>query len=126
VRAGRAAVDEAVGRQRAGAPLTDDEVAWLSLVLVHRPVRDHAWETVGGDFGTHVALWSDVLRRCEPELVVAPGTLLAFAAWRAGEGPVAAIALSRALAVDPAYPLAVLMARALMRGVAPSEWPVGA
>jgi hypothetical protein len=126
VRAGRVAVDDAVARQREGVRLSDDEVAWLSLVLVHRPVRDRAWACVGGDFDLHVALWTDVLRRCEPELVVAPATLLAFAAWRAGDGAVASIALSRALSVDPGYPMAILMARALMGGLAPSEWPVGA
>lgn len=126
VRAGRAAVDDAVRRHRGGVPLSDDEVAWLSLVLVHRPVRDRAWASVVDDFATHMALWTDVLRRCEPQLVVAPATLLAFAAWRAGDGAVASVALSRALAVDPGYPMAVLMARALVHGVAPTEWPVGA
>jgi hypothetical protein len=65
MRAGRVAVDDAVRRQRNGVRLSDDEVGWLSLALLHRPVRDRAWALVGEDFDLHVALWSDVLRRCE-------------------------------------------------------------
>jgi len=122
LRAGRDAVDDAVLRQRSGLRLDDDRVAWLSVVLVHLPVRDHAWESVGGDLGTHVSLWTEVLRRSAPELMVAPATLLSFAAWRAGEGALASIALSRALAADPEYEMARLMARALAGGLSPAEW----
>jgi Domain of unknown function (DUF4192) len=123
-RAGRDAVDDAVRRQRVGVRLTDDEVAWLSVVLAEPPVRGYAWESVGGDLGTHVALWTEVLRRGEPDLVLAPATLLAFAAWRAGEGAIASIALSRALAADPTDPMAVLLARALAGGLTPAQWAV--
>ena len=122
LRAGRDAVDDAVLRQRSGLRLDDDRVAWLSVVLVHLPVRDHAWESVGGDLGTHVSLWTEVLRRSPPELTVAPATLLSFAAWRAGEGALASIALSRALAADPEYEMARLMAQALAGGLSPAEW----
>jgi uncharacterized protein DUF4192 len=125
VRAGRAAVDDAVRRQRVGIRLTDDEVAWLSVVLAHPPVRGYAWESVGGDLGTHVALWTEVLRRGEPELALAPATLLAFAAWRAGEGAIASIALSRALDADQTDPMAALVARALSGGLTPAQWAVG-
>jgi hypothetical protein len=120
--AGRDAVDRAVLRQRAGIPLGDDDLAWLGIVLVHLPVRDYAWESVGGDLGTHVSLWTEVLRRSEPKLVVAPATLLSFAAWRAGEGALASIALARALDADPDYPMAQLMCRALAGGLSPAEW----
>jgi hypothetical protein len=120
--AGTAAVDAAVIRQRNGGRLTDDEVAWLTAVLVHPPVRDHAWESVGGDLGVHIGLWTDVLRRGDPALAAAPGSLLAFAAWRAGEGVIATIALDRALAIDPGYDMALLVARALAGGLSPAEW----
>jgi hypothetical protein len=122
LRAGRSAVDRAVRRQRAGMPLDDDELAWLSAMLVYLPVRDHAWESVGGDLGTHVSLWTEVVRRCDPELVAAPATLLAFAAWRAGEGALASIALSRAVDVDPGYQMARLLGRALSGGLSPRDW----
>ncbi|MEU7571610.1 DUF4192 domain-containing protein [Micromonospora sp. NPDC049240] len=123
--AGTAAVRAAFRRQRHGERLTDDEVAWLTVLLTHLVVRDHAWSRTDGR-DTDISLWTDVLRRAEPELTAAPGTLLAFAAWRSGDGALAAVALERVLAADPAYSLAVLLDDALRRGVAPSEldgWP---
>ncbi|MEV1331683.1 DUF4192 domain-containing protein [Micromonospora costi] len=123
--AGVAAVRDALRRQRRGERLGDDEVAWLTLLLTHLPVRDHAWERTDGR-DRDVALWADVLRRAEPELTAAPASLLAFAAWRAGEGALAAVALERALAEHPDYSLALLLDDLLRRGVPPSEldgWP---
>jgi hypothetical protein len=121
-RAGTAAVDAAVAGYRGGARLTDDELAWLTIVLLYLPVRDHAWTAVGGDLGRHVLLWTDVVRRADPDLSAAPATLLAFAAWRAGEGALATIALSRALDADPEYPMARYLKRALSGGLSPMEW----
>ena len=123
--AGVAAVREAYRRQRRGERLDDDEVAWLSLLLTHLPVRDHAWERTDGR-DRDIALWTDVLRRAEPELTAAPAALLAFAAWRAGQGALAAVTLERALARHPDYSLALLLDDLLRRGVPPSEldgWP---
>jgi hypothetical protein len=120
--AGAAAVDAAVSRQRSGGWLTDDEVAWLAAVLSHLPVRDHAWQSIGGDLRVHIALWTDVLRRADPGLAAAPGSLLSFAAWRAGEGAVASIALERALTADPGYGMALVMARALAGALSPTDW----
>ncbi|SCG48259.1 DUF4192 domain-containing protein [Micromonospora halophytica] len=123
--AGVDAVRAALRRHRRGEQLTDDEVAWLSLLLTHLPVRDHAWERTDGR-DEDISLWSDVLRRAEDELIAAPASLLAFAAWRAGQGALAAVALERALAVHPDYSLAHLLDDLLRRGVPPSEldgWP---
>ncbi|NYH44081.1 hypothetical protein HNR22_003808 [Micromonospora jinlongensis] len=123
--AGVTAVREAQRRQRRGERLDDDEVAWLSLLMTHLPVRDHAWERTDGR-DRDIALWTDVLRRVEPELVAAPGALLAFAAWRAGQGALAAVAIERTLSLHPDYSLAVLLDDLLRRGVPPSEldgWP---
>jgi hypothetical protein len=125
VPAGRAAVDAALARHRTGGRLTDDELAWLSLLIGCSAVRDHAWRRVGGNLGLHVALWVDVLRRAQPELGAAPATLLGFAAWRAGEGAVASIALERALRVDPGYRMARLLDHALRHGLSPMEWEAG-
>ncbi|MFI7606805.1 DUF4192 domain-containing protein [Micromonospora sp. NPDC049366] len=124
--AGLAAVRGALRRQRRRERLGDDEVAWLSLLLTHMPVRDHAWERTDGR-DRDIALWTDVLRRAEPELIAAPACLLAFAAWRAGQGALAAVALERALAGHPDYSLALVLDDLLRRGVPPSEldgWPV--
>ncbi|MFY1618451.1 DUF4192 domain-containing protein [Micromonospora sp. WMMD736] len=123
--AGVTAVRDAQRRHRHGERLDDDEVAWLSLLLGHLPVRDHAWERTDGR-DRDIDLWTDVLRRAEPELTAAPGALLAFAAWRAGQGALAAVALERTLSLHPDYSLALLLDDLLRRGVPPSEldgWP---
>ncbi|MEH0936853.1 DUF4192 domain-containing protein [Micromonospora psammae] len=123
--AGVDAVRTALRTHRRGERLTDDEVAWLSLLLTHLPVRDHAWERTDGR-EEDISLWGDVLRRAEEELIAAPASLLAFAAWRAGQGALAAVALERALATHPDYSLAQLLDDLLRRGVPPSEldgWP---
>ncbi|MBF5030286.1 DUF4192 domain-containing protein [Micromonospora sp. ANENR4] len=117
--AGTAAVRAAFRRQRRGERLDDDEVAWLSVLLVHVAVRDHAWSRTDGR-DEDISLWTDVLRRAEPDLIAAPGCLLAFAAWRSGHGALAAVALERVLSAHPGYSLAVLLDEALRRGVAPS------
>ncbi|MFD2766338.1 DUF4192 domain-containing protein [Micromonospora eburnea] len=123
--AGVAALRGAFRRQRRGERLGDDEVAWLTVLLTHLPVRDHAWERTDGR-DTDISLWTDVLRRAEPELIAAPGSLLAFAAWRAGYGALAAVALERVLTAHPDYSLALLLDDVLRRGLPPSEldgWP---
>ncbi|MFD6714423.1 hypothetical protein AMK25_26430 [Micromonospora sp. TSRI0369] len=123
--AGTAAVRAAFRRQRRGERLDDDEVAWLTVLLTHIPVRDHAWSRTDGR-DADISLWTDVTRRAEPDLIAAPGCLLAFSAWRSGHGALAAVALERVLSAHPGYSLAVLLDEALRRGVAPSQldgWP---
>jgi hypothetical protein len=117
---GRAALAAAAERVGTGAALTDDEVAWLSVLLVDPAVRDLAWLGVTDSAEDHRALWMDVLRRCEPDLSVAPATLFGFAAWRDGDGGMARLALERALAVDPDCELARELLAALARGMPPS------
>ncbi|HEY9482908.1 MAG TPA: DUF4192 domain-containing protein, partial [Micromonosporaceae bacterium] len=90
--AGVRAVDEANARIGAIAPLDDDALAWLALLLVSVPVRDYAWERVDRNVEGSLDLWTDIVRRAEPDLVAAPATLLAFAAWRNGGGAIASIA----------------------------------
>jgi len=121
--AGRSAVDHAVKLHRAGQTLDDTDAAWLSVLLVHLPVRDYAWERIADDFGPHLTLWSDLTRRAEARLRAGPATLLAFTAWRAGEGATSTIALELALEADPRYPMAALLARAITAGVDPALWP---
>lgn len=124
-RVGEPAVRQALDRYRDGGRLTDDEVGWLTVLLVHVPVRDYAWERIGReDF--QLALWTDVVRRAEPDLVPAPACLLAFAAWRVGQGALASLALERALQAAPTYSMALLLDDVLRRGVSPlavDGWP---
>ncbi|HEX6498543.1 MAG TPA: DUF4192 domain-containing protein [Micromonosporaceae bacterium] len=118
--AGEDAVATGLDRYRDGGRLDDDEAAWLTVLLTHRPVRDHAWSLIGSATAvTHRALWLDVVRRAQPHLVAAPATLLAFAAWQGGDGALASVALERALGVDPDYRLARLLDEALRHGLPP-------
>ncbi|MEV0392812.1 DUF4192 domain-containing protein [Polymorphospora rubra] len=122
---GEAAVQDAMTRHRDQGRLTDDELAWLTVLLPHLPVRDHAWERIGDD-DWQVILWSDVVRRVDPELAAAPASLLAFAAWRAGNGALASVAIDRALRAEPDYSMALLIDEALQLGTPPSmlaDWP---
>jgi hypothetical protein len=124
-RAGRAAVRDAERRYRSGGRLSDDEVAWLGVVLADLAVRDYAWERVGLD-PWQLTLWTDVLRRVEPVYVPAPASLLCFAAWRAGIGALAWAAVERALAQDAAYGMAQTMREILTYAVSPAMvdgWP---
>jgi hypothetical protein len=118
-RAGRAFVREAERRYRVGRLLTDDEVAWLGVLLVDTSVRDYAWERVGVE-DWRLRLWTDVLRRVEPAYVPAVAALLGFTAWRQGLGPHAQAAVDRALAVDEGYGMALLLAEILDYGLPPS------
>jgi hypothetical protein len=121
--AGAAAVEGAIERQGTGGRLDDDEVAWLSALLVSITVRDFAWEKITGppsEISIHYALWMDVMRRVQHDLFPAPGCLFAFAAWRCGEGTLAMLALERVLDEDSTYSMAVLLHRALAHGLPPS------
>lgn len=116
---GTAAVTEAIRRYGDGGSFSDDEMAWLTLLLTSTQVRDHAWEAITTE-EPHLRLWSDATRRVEPALVPAPASLLAFAAWRRGDGTLAQIALGRALQADPSYSMALLLQDGLVRGLPPS------
>jgi hypothetical protein len=133
VDAGRAAIGAALARHATastderpgpapGGRLDDDEVAWLAALLDSGSVQDIAWQSITADDADHEAhrsLWMDVVRRTEPDLLPAPGTLFAFAAWQCGDCALAGIALERVLAEDPEQDLARLIYAALARGMAP-------
>lgn len=124
LRLGEHAIAAAFDRRRRGGRLTDDEAALLTVLLTHRLIRDHAWRRTDGE-DRHVQLWAELTRRAEPDLAAAPATLLAFAAWRSGDGALANIAVDRALDADPGYRLARVLAAALAAGIPPSTlaWP---
>jgi Domain of unknown function (DUF4192) len=121
--AGRRSVRLAVTRYRRGGQLTDnhDELAWLGVVLTDMRVRDDAWARMDPEFNAdHQRLWVDLVRHLPSEYVPAPAALLAFTAWQAGEGALASLAIERALAADPDYSMAQLIADALHAGLPPS------
>ncbi|MFY1703027.1 DUF4192 domain-containing protein [Micromonospora sp. WMMA1923] len=117
--AGAQALREAL-RDRARR-LTDDEVAWLSVLLTRTSVRDLAVQLTE-PHDRHVTLWVEVTRRADEALVPAPATVLAIAAWRCGDGALAGLAAERALQVNPDYQLAGLVLEALRVGLPPSTF----
>jgi len=123
--AGATALQAALQRYADGGTLDDDALAWLAVLLESLPVRDLAWRAITTE-QPHLALWTDVTRRADPARVAPPACLLAFTAWRAGDGVTAGLALERAHQADPTYSLANLLADLLRRGVPPSAvdgWP---
>lgn len=120
--AGRRAVRQAVARYRQGGDLTsDDDIAWLGVVLGDLRVRDDAWARMEpGYHDAHRRLWAELVRRLPADLAAAPAALLAFTAWQAGDGALASIAIERALSADPEYSMALLIADALHAGLPPS------
>jgi hypothetical protein len=117
-RAGRAAVQEAERFGRAGRALTDDQVAWLGLLIGDLAVQDYALDRTD-DQHWRIRLWTDVVRRVDPAHAVAPACLLGFTAWRAGNGSLARVAVDRALTGQPGHRLAGLLDHLLCSGIGP-------
>ncbi len=121
-----------------GPPLELAELARLLLALDDLLVRDAAmgWAPVGpGRRGRRATpsgeaspealggepLWRALLEVAPDECAAAPAALLAWSAYLRGDGLTANLALDRALAADPGYRLAGLLAAAYSRGVAPES-----
>ena len=121
--AGTLAIAEALDCVLHGTPLSDEQVAWLSVLLGSISVRDIGWSLIRGSGAAlyhHRALWQEVLHRVEADLVAAPACLFAFAAWRCGDGGIARLALDRALDVEPGYRMAELLHEVITQGIPPS------
>ena len=125
VERGHAAVGQAYHCYEQGGALSDDAAAWLTVVIQHRQVRDQAGAGCT-DHLSRLALWTDITRRAEPQLVAAPASLLAYTAWQHGNGALALLAVNRALEADPNYTLAQLIGEAVQQSIPPSAvaaWP---
>jgi len=106
-----------------GGALSDEDAGRLLVGLLSIEVRDVAWAEMTRDNARrHVALWSGLVRRAPLDVLAPPATLLAFAAWLAGDGALAWCALDRAKEADPDYSMAALVERALTCAVPPSTW----
>jgi hypothetical protein len=122
-RVGLRALGTALRAYREGGGLDDEGLAFLVLLVRSVDVRDLACRRIvaaGNAIDPHVELWRDATRRARPDLAAAPASLLAAAAWRAGDGALAAVALERAFAADPACGLARLLDAALRQALPPS------
>jgi hypothetical protein len=113
-------IEAALNRHYSGDVLTDDETAWLSTLLLLVEVGDAARQVVEQrPEDAHIPLWTDVTRRAQPGMVAPASTLLAYAAYLTGQGGLASVALERAHADDPYYPMAHLLRDAILSGVPP-------
>jgi hypothetical protein len=99
-------------------PPADDEVAWLGVLLTHLRVRDEAWVRTDID---RLELWRGVLCRVEEPFTAAPACLTAYAAYLAGDGALANVALDRAVAAVPGYSMAGLLRDMMLAGVPPAR-----
>jgi hypothetical protein len=120
--AGRSAVQDAISQYRSGTEITDrSRLAFLAVILADLRVRDDAWARLEpAHRAAHLRLWTDIVTGAAPEFVPAPASLLAFTAWQSGDGALANVAVERALAADPAYTMALLIADAVQAGLPPS------
>ncbi|TYB38796.1 DUF4192 domain-containing protein [Actinomadura chibensis] len=117
-----ALLDRVLARAHVGVLATDDEVARLGVHLTDLRVRDEAWLRLDEDApAADIVFWRDVLRRVEERYVPAPASLLAYAAYSAGDGGLANVALERALNADPSYTMAVLLHEVIDAGIPPSK-----
>lgn len=94
----------------------DAQAARLGLDLTVIRVRDEAWTSM---HDSHLDLWKDLTRRLEPRFLAPAASLLAMAAWRAGNSILATIALERVLTTDPHYSMANLLMHALQNLLSP-------
>ena len=115
-RAGRNAVLQAERRYAAGKSLTYDETAWLGALLIGRTAFDFALHRIS-DEPWHLRLWTETTRRVEVPFVPGPAALLSYAAWRVGLGPLARVAVDRALRHDPHHRFATVLDRLLAAGI---------
>ncbi|WP_433299411.1 DUF4192 domain-containing protein [Actinoplanes sp. CA-030573] len=118
-RAGREAIREAERIARSGGEPTGDEYAWLNVLLAEQPVLEHGIDRTSPE-RWRARLWTEAVRRAEPTQVAAPATLLGFAAWRAGDGALARVAVDRALQAAPGHRYAAILDRLLGAGIRPS------
>jgi hypothetical protein len=115
------AIDDAVGCYRDGGRLDDVQLAWLTVNLPAVSAVGQVLDGVRPGEAWHVSLWSDVTRRCCPDLVAWPAAFLAFAAWQNLQLSLARVAVARSLSVEPGHPLATLMMRILAAGIPPGD-----
>ena len=121
-RVGRSQLQRAIRRYRAGGRIDSyAHLAWLAVLLSDIRVRDDAWARMKpAHRDEHCRLWTDVLRAATTDFVPAPASLLAFTAWQAGNGALAAMAVDRALAANLGYSMAHLLAGAIEAALPPA------
>ncbi|MBT2210956.1 DUF4192 domain-containing protein [Actinomadura sp. NEAU-AAG7] len=122
VREGVAVLPALLARARAGTRPSNDEAARLGFLLTELRVRDEGWVRIDEDDpAADIDFWRDIVRRVQPPYAAAPAALLAFAAYAAGNGGLANVALDRALEADPTYSMAVILREVMAAGIPPTR-----
>ncbi|GAA4262789.1 DUF4192 domain-containing protein [Dactylosporangium darangshiense] len=103
---------------RAGRPVDDEHAAMLTVLLELPSLWDVAARATNGE-AWQIQMWSDLVRRAEPAFTAPAATLLALSALQAGHGPLAGMAVDRALAADPQDRFAQLLDLAIAAGIDP-------
>jgi hypothetical protein len=103
--------------------LTVPQVGRIGVALQDYMVRDEIW--LGIDDHTIEAddLLLQLVRRLPAPYQASPLFLYGWAAWRAGNGALASIAVERAMQAEPNYSAARLLQVALQNGVDPRTMP---
>lgn len=126
-------LEDAVGAVRAALrasatgvlALGDEQIAELSIALTDPMIRDACLATaVPPDTalaGSAARLWQALTRALPAPERADAASLAAFAAYQAGDGALAGIALDVALQADPVHVLAGLLDRALKHGMHPRQ-----
>jgi hypothetical protein len=115
---GQQLLTEALGTYRHGQVLDDHRAATLTVLLGMPAVRDAAIRLSTGD-DWQIRMWTDLVRRVEPEFTPVPAVLLALAALQAGNGILADCAVRRALDADPDNRVAQLVLQLVQTGIDP-------
>jgi hypothetical protein len=107
-----------------GEHLCDAGVVEILLGLSDVRVRDTLVWQISRSEDRHGALdvLCQVTRVAPAGYVAAVATCAGITAWLLGDGAKAATAVDRALADDPAYSLAILIATSLAAGLPPASW----
>lgn len=104
--------------------LAGTESVALVVALLDRSVRDQCWLLVEEDPDPEwVALYADLARHALPPFRAEPLFLLAWAAWRLGDVPLATRAVEAARAEEPEHNAAAMLAGILAIGLPPAELP---
>ncbi len=108
-------------------PMSIADAVELTQLVQNRHARDFALASISKDTAPrHLALWSEVLNRTPSRFAETPAAIAGIAAWVAGDGASASIALTRsqAAATSPRASGPVDLLDAIIDQVLPpSAWP---